>query len=283
MWQAGLKMVFICSERLKPACAASAADRPWKDRDLPVAVFVALGAALMTAAGGLTALRVGTRRYLVLALAAGLMLGLVVFDLLPEGLDHAPGAVGGVPTALVAFAVGFLAIHSLSRLLGQQHGDHTGHHHAVHAPGLGLGAAGGLVLHSVMDGFAIGAGFQISSATGAIVAIAVVTHDFADGFNTVSITSLYGNNRRRSLTMLLCDVLAPVAGAALTVLIAVPSRALGLYLAAFGGGLLYLAATDILPQAQCPDETPSRARSMLPLAVTMLGVGLMGLVVSLAN
>jgi len=43
-----------------------------------------------------------------------------------------------------------------------------------------------------MDGFAIGAGFQIGSATGVIVALAVVTHDFADGFNTVSITSLYG-------------------------------------------------------------------------------------------
>jgi zinc transporter ZupT len=205
-----------------------------------VAVLVALAAALTTLAGGLVALRVGTRRYLVLALAAGLMLGLVVFDLLPEGLKHAPGA-------------------------------------------LGLGAAGGLVLHSVTDGFAIGAGFQINSATGVIVAPAVVTHDFADGFNTVSITSLYGNDRRRALIMLLCDVLAPVVGASLTLLIDVPEQALGLYLAAFGGGLLYLAATGILPQAQCPDDSPSRRRSLLPLAFTLLGVGLMGLVVSLAG
>lgn len=248
-----------------------------------MAVLVALAAALTTLAGGLVALRVGTRRYLVLALAAGLMLGLVVFDLLPEGLRHAPGDLGGVPTALIAFAAGFLGIHALSRLLGHHHGDHTGHEHASRPSALGLGAAGGLVLHSVTDGFAIGAGFQINSATGVIVALAVVTHDFADGFNTVSITSLYGNDRRRALIMLLCDVLAPVVGAALTLLINVPERALGLYLAAFGGGLLYLAATDILPQAQCPDDSPSRRRSLLPLAFTLLGVGLMGLVVSLAG
>jgi zinc and cadmium transporter len=252
-------------------------------RNGPVAVLVALVAALMTLAGGLVALRVGTRRYLVLALAAGLMLGLVVFDLLPEGLENAPAKVGGVPSALIAFAVGFLGIHALSRLLGEQHGDHTGHHHAARAPGLGLGAAGGLVLHSVMDGFAIGAGFGIDSATGLIVAVAVVAHDFADGFNTVSITSLYGNNRRRALTMLLCDVLAPVVGAALTVLVDVPAEVLGLYLAAFGGGLLYLAATDILPQAQCPDDAPGRRHSLLPLAITVLGVGFMGLAVSLAG
>ncbi len=141
--------------------------------------MVALAAALMTLTGGLVALRVGTRRYLVLALAAGLMLGLVVFDLLPEGLRHAPGEVGGVPTALIAFAIGLLGIHALSRLLGHHHGDHTGHRHTARAPGLGLGAAGGLVLHSVMDGFAIGAGFAINSATGVIVAVAVVAHDFA--------------------------------------------------------------------------------------------------------
>ena len=30
-------------------------------------------------------------------------------------------------------------------------------------------------------------------------------HDFADGFNTYTITSLYGNDRRRTLTLLVAD------------------------------------------------------------------------------
>jgi ZIP family zinc transporter len=54
-----------------------------------MAVFVALGAFLMTLAGGWTALRVTDRRHLVLGLAGGLMLGVVGLDLLPEALDAA--------------------------------------------------------------------------------------------------------------------------------------------------------------------------------------------------
>jgi len=49
-------------------------------------------------------------------------------------------------------------------------------------------AASGLVGHSVMDGFAIGAAFQAGIEVGAAVAVAVIGHDFADGF-----THLHGH------------------------------------------------------------------------------------------
>ena len=82
--------------------------------------------------------------------------------------------------------------------------------------------------HSLMDGLAIGAGFQAGGTVGAVVAIAVLSHDFADGFNTYTITSLYGNDRRRALTLLTADALAPVMGAAITLLLTIPRRILGL-------------------------------------------------------
>ena len=56
-----------------------------------------------------------------------------------------------------------------------------------------------------MDGFAIGAAFQAGSRVGAVVAVAVIGHDFADGFNTYTVTSLYGNDRRRAMTLLAAD------------------------------------------------------------------------------
>jgi hypothetical protein len=63
----------------------------------------------------------------------------------------------------------------------------------------------------------------------------VISHDFADGFNTYTITSLYGNNRRRALTLLASDALAPVIGAAITLAFTIPSRPLGLYLGSSRG------------------------------------------------
>ena len=94
---------------------------------------------------------------------------------------------------------------------------------------------------------AIGGGFQAGSTVGAVVVIAVLSHDFADGFNTYTITSLYGNDRRRALTPLVADALAPVTGAAITLLMTIPQQILGLYLGFLAGVLLYPASSDILP------------------------------------
>jgi ZIP family zinc transporter len=69
-----------------------------------------------------------------------------------------------------------------------------------------------------MDGFAIGAAFQAGSSVGIVVAVAVIAHDFADGFNTFTIANLYGNNRRRAITLLAADAVAPVVGASITLL-----------------------------------------------------------------
>jgi ZIP family zinc transporter len=109
------------------------------------------------------------------------------------------------------------------------------------------------------------------------VALAVVTHDFADGFNTYTITSLYGNTRRKANMMLFADAAAPVVGAASTVLFTLPEDLLGSYLGFFGGALLYLAAAEILPEAH--HEHPARST----LLCTVGGVGFIWLVVGIAE
>ncbi len=239
-------------------------------------VFVSLGSFATTLFGGWAALRVRDRRHLVLGLAAGIMLGVVGFDLLPEALRQAPTMVMSVPAPLTAFIGGFLLLHMLERTIAVHRGhegEYRSHHHE---PTVGLLAASGLVLHSTMDGFAIGAAFQAGTGVGVVVAMAVIAHDFADGFNTYTITSLYGNDRRRALTLLLLDALAPVVGASLTLFIAIPPTLLGIYLGFFAGFLLYLAVSDILPEAHASHPT------LLTIAATVAGVLAMWVVVNLA-
>ena len=145
------------------------------------------------------------------------------------------------------------------------------------APSVGLLAASGLVGHSVMDGFAIGAAFQAGAGVGAVVAVAVIGHDFADGFNTYTITSIYGNDRRRALTLLTADAVAPVVGAALTLIVTIPHRILAVYLGFFAGFLMYLASADILPKAHTGHRTAAT------LACTFAGVLFMFAIVALAG
>jgi zinc transporter ZupT len=248
-------------------------------------VLIAVGAFVMTLIGGVVAQRIGDRRHLVLGLAAGLMLGVVGFDLLPEALRTQPQQVFGVPAALLMFVTGFLALHIVERSVAihraheGEYASHTHGHGHAHDPvkGVGLAAASALVGHSVMDGFAIGAAFQAGNTVGAVVAIAVISHDFADGFNTYTITRLYGNGRRRAQLLLGADALAPVAGAAVTLAFTIPAEALGLYLGFFAGFLLYLATSDILPEAHSPHPSTST------LTCTVAGAGIMWLVIGLAG
>ena len=115
---------------------------------------------LSTLAGGAMALRYRDRLHYLLGFTAGVLLGVVAFDLLPEifalarvhGFD--PGA------AMIALVVGFLLFHSLEKfvLVHPAQEDHYSHHHH---PNVGLASATVLAAHSCMDGVAIGIGFQV--------------------------------------------------------------------------------------------------------------------------
>lgn len=240
-------------------------------------VLVAFGSFITTLLGGYAALRIGSYRNLVLGLAAGLMLGAVGFDLLPEALSKGSWILFGVPTPLLAFVLGFLVLHVIEHTVGIHRGRTPNDADHSEAPSIGLLAASGLVGHSVMDGFAIGAAFQAGVGVGAVVAVAVIGHDFADGFNTYTLTSLYGNDRRRGLTLLGADAMAPVAGAALTLAVTIPHRLLEVYLGFFAGFLMYLASADILPRAH------TGHRTLVTVACTIGGVLFMLLIVGLAS
>jgi zinc and cadmium transporter len=238
-------------------------------------VLVACAAVLFTALGGFVALRANDRLHLILGFAAGVMLGLVAFDLIPELFELSDAQVAGVPAVMVAFAAGFLLLHFVERSVAM-HGAHEGeyepHHH--HNPSVGLASAGALVAHSFLDGVGIGLAFQIDNQVGIAVAVAVIAHDFADGLNTVTIMRTHGNGRRRTLTMLAADAVAPVVGAFSTLFFSVSDELLALYLGAFAGFLLYLATADILPEAH------ARHPSRLTLVSTLAGLGLMWFVVA---
>ncbi|MEV0387891.1 ZIP family metal transporter [Nonomuraea sp. NPDC050643] len=240
-------------------------------------ILLSLAAFLMTLLGGLVADRVGHRRHLVLGFAAGVMLGVVAFDLLPESLALDPARLHGVPVPMLTLALAFLGIHIVERAMGMHdahEGDYATHRHA--RAGVGLTAGSALIIHSFLDGAAIGAAYQTDTSLAVAVAIGVIAHDFTDGFNTYTITSLYGNARRRALTLLLLDALAPITGATLTTVITIPDGALGAYLGFFAGFLLYLATSDILPEA----HTPRRATGwtlMMTVAGTLFMWGVIGL------
>lgn len=238
-----------------------------------IAVIFASGSAAMTIAGGLAAIRAGRYRHLVLGLAAGLMLGVVGFELLPESLHQNQVVVMSTPLPLLLFVGGFLLLHVIERSLALHRGHESAYKSHQHKQAAGSIAASALVAHSILDGFALGVAFQVDIQIGVAVAIAVIAHDFADGFNTYTLTTLYGNNRRRGMLLLGADAAAPLVGVALSLAISISPSVLGTYLGFFAGVLMYLATADVLPEAHAQNP------SALTLAVTVIGAGLLLVVV----
>jgi len=204
-----------------------------------------------TLAGGAVALRARGNLRFFFAFSAGTLLAIAFLDLLPEALDAAEGDAGLRNGVLYMVLGSFVLFHFVERYVLVHHhphadGDAESGHDQRHAHG-GLGATG-LVVHSALDGVAIGAAFQASTEVGLVVALAVVAHDFADGVNTVTLTRRVGAGRRRAWGFLVADAVAPVAGAATTLFLKVPLTALALALAFFVGHFLYIGASDLIPE-----------------------------------
>lgn len=212
------------------------------------AVFLSIATFFSTLGGGLIALRFRDRLHFILSFTAGVILGVVSFDILPEIFRLSQEQGVDAMWAMVALVFGFLLFHGLEKFLLLHHA-HEDNYATHHHPKVGVYSALALITHSFMDGVAIGLAFQASEAVGIVVAIAVIAHDFSDGLNTVSLMLVHRNTTSRSFMMLILDALAPILGAASTLLFHVPDSTLMLYLGFFAGFLLYIGASDILPEA----------------------------------
>jgi zinc transporter ZupT len=202
-----------------------------------------------TLTGGLAAAKFRTGFGTLAAFVAGVLIAVPLFDLLPEALEL--GAEAKIPPHHVMYvvALGFIFLLTLSRYISVHHICEGGECRNVRHPQAGWFGASELSLHSFMDGFAIGLGFQADVHAGLVVAMAVIAHDFSDGMNTVTIMLHAGNSLRSSLKMLIVDAVAPVLGAVSTLFIVAPTSVLVYLLPFFAGGFLYLGASDLLPEA----------------------------------
>ena len=245
------------------------------DRNMTL-LLLALATFVSTILGGLFSLKYRDRLHLVMGFTAGVLLGVVAFDIFPEIIEMI-GTTGMDPVyAMIALVAGFLLFHILEKSIIIHHAheeDEYAHHHH---PNVGIFSALALAGHSLMDGVAIGLGFQVSPEVGILVAIAVISHDFTDGMNTVTLMLRHKNTTTKAKWFLLFDAFMPAVGALLTLFFTVSSSFLVIYLGFFAGFLLYLGASDILPEAH------RKRSSWKTIGLTVLGAALIFVVTRLA-
>jgi zinc transporter ZupT len=216
--------------------------------------------------GGLMALRYRKNFGILAAFAAGVLIAVPLFDLLPETFKLATQV--GIPLEHVMYvtAIGFIFLMIVERYFSVNTVcEPDGTCKNLHHPKGGVYGAAELSAHSFMDGLAIGFGFQFGFNVGIIIAFAVIAHDFSDGLNTVTVMLKSGNSVRSSLKMLALDATTPVLGAISTLFFTIPESYLVLILPFFAGGFLYLGAAELLP------ESHEKNHPLVSIAFTLAG------------
>jgi zinc and cadmium transporter len=222
-----------------------------------------------------------------LSFSAGVMLGAAFFHMLPEAIADA--GLAALPWVLGGFLFLFLLErYVLVHVCGEPgvavdlhlHGDaahapHPGTGCEVHT--LGLAAFLGLSLHTVVDGFALGAASH-EEGLGLLVFLAILAHKVPSSFSLSAILRAEGYSRARALGMNAVFALMVPLGAALYVLLdeLVHAEAFtGIALAASAGTFLHLALSDIIPDLHRRGASRLRSSGALLIGVaTMWGLRL---------
>lgn len=239
-----------------------------------IVILIILATIISTALGGLFAIKLKDQLHLILGFSAGAVLGVALFDLLPESISLTSGTYD-IQLVTILIAVGFSVYMIVDRYISLS--SHEGTDKCGNPLHNGKLGAAALVFHSFLDGLGIGLAFKVSPAIGWVVALAVLTHDFSDGINTVNMVIKNKGDRKTALKWLAADALAPAVGLAATFFIVVSGPTLGLLLSVFVGLFLYISASDLIP------ESHHQHPAIWTTVSTVIGMAVIFAAVSLAK
>jgi len=222
---------------------------------LPTVIFISLAGSF------LPLLRELSQRALALLLSfsAGVLLGAVFFHMLPESGRVLEEEIGW------PILVGFLSIFVMERFVFV----HACEERECDIHHMGIPAFLGISLHSLLDGFALGAGLMLPQL-GPVVLLAVLIHKMPDSISITSILLSAGWARRKVARLSVLFALTTPIGALLAVLFfrALSDENIAIAIGISAGTFLAIATADILPQVHRIEE-----RNPLTLIFLVLGLG----------
>ncbi len=171
--------------------------------------------------------------------AAGVLIAFSLLHLIPDAIEL-------YENALLIVLLGFLIFYMIEHFIMR----HSFHENYTKEHASGNVAALGLFFHSLIDGVAIAAGFELSNELGIITTIAVIAHELPEGVASMAV--LMHNKIKKGLTLFYAYsiALATPIGAILTLLFFknINENVLGVLLALAAGSFIYVGASDLVPE-----------------------------------
>lgn len=228
---------------------------------LTTAIILGAVAALADVAGGLVLVRArGIERFLryFVALGAGFIMATALLEMTPESFRLSP--LLGPVLVMAGYCGMHLLEHTINAHFHFGEETHQGEFLSAHT---GYSVLGGLSVHALFDGVAIGSGFEIASWLGWLIFLAIVLHKAPEGFTMASVMLASGRSRRVAFYSAVALAAATIAGV-LAIGLAPKWTVFGLPVSA--GVALYVGASDLVPEV-------NREPGIRMALVFFLGVG----------
>ncbi len=215
----------------------------FNDCMLTTSLILGTIAALADVAGGLVLVRArGVERYLryFVALGAGFLMATALLEMAPESFRL------NARLAPALIMAGYCAVHLLEHTMNAHfHFGEETHAHEFVSKRTGFSVLGGLSVHALFDGVAIGSGFALSNWLGWLIFFAILLHKAPEGFTMASVMLASGMSRAAAFWSAVGLAAATLVGVLVIQLVPqwVP---FGLPVSA--GVALYVAATDLVPE-----------------------------------
>lgn len=232
-----------------------------------------------------------------LAFAGGVMLGVVTFEMIPEGVEQflTLGKVWGVTFCIAAVFLGVAVIAVLNALFDRlekrraangvnvnalgiaemnffasalaydsPHGKHTSHGKSDGMLRAGIIMLIAIALHNIPEGMAIGASSAADKNMGLLVAIVIALHNVPEGMAVATPLVSGGVKPVKAVFLSLLAGFATVIGALIGALVGEISEiATGICLSLASGAMLYVTLNEILPEAIDANENKLPSVSLL--------------------
>ncbi|MFX1234820.1 MAG: ZIP family metal transporter [Promethearchaeota archaeon] len=210
--------------------------------------------------------------FILVAFATGTILATALFDLIPESVHHLEelnaGGAGISEFLLFSFIImGFVIFFIIERFIYWFHGHaHEKEDRLVCYDTITEGSSkilekGGKIknfavlnligdsLHNFLDGIIIMVAFLNGISTGLVITLAVLFHELPQEIGDFGILVYGGFSKRRALLFNFASAMVALLGGLLAYLLSGFISVFNLFFLAFsGGGFLYIASTELMPE-----------------------------------
>jgi len=210
--------------------------------------------------------------FILVAFATGTILASALFDLIPESIHHleelnSSGAGIAENLVFVFIIFGFVIFFVIERFIYWFHGHaHEKENELVCYTGKGEGKDNSLShssgiksfailnlvgdgLHNFLDGIIIMVAFLSSTRNGIIITLAVVFHEFPQEIGDFGILLYGGFSKKKALFFNFISGMIALLGGLTAFFLSDAIETFNLFFLAFsGGGFLYIASTELMPE-----------------------------------